>query len=171
MSLITEEIIDQAIAAAKAGHLNGLKYSQRDWCGTSCCVLGFARHIAGLPEFNGGPLDEEFASSARLVTIRRLMRCGSPDILRIMENVQPDGKIILARANLGWADLSGADLSGANLRGARLSGADLNGADLSGADLSGADLSWADLGGANLRGADLCGARGANNLKERGVIL
>jgi hypothetical protein len=126
MSLITEEIIDQAIAAAKAGHLNGLEYSQRAWCGTSCCVLGFARHIAGLPELNEGPRDEEFASSARLSTIRRLMHCCSPDILRIMKNVQLDGKIILA-----------------------------------GADLSGADLSEADLDR----------ARGANNLKERGVIL
>jgi hypothetical protein len=168
MSLITEEIVDQAIAAAKAGHLNGLEYSQRAWCGTSCCVLGFARHIAGLPEFNGGPLDEEFASSARLVTIRRLMRCGSPDILRIMENVQPDGKIILARADLSGADLRGADLGWANLSVADLSGARLSGA--RGADI-GVDLALLQTSEEWLAVAMLAGYREGPSDVTRALII
>ena len=130
MPLITEEIIDKAIAAAEEGHINGLTYNQSSWCGTACCVLGFARHIAGLPDKNDGPQDEEFMDSPRIMAIRKLMRSPTPAILGIMRKVSAEGKI----------DLRDADLRGADLRGAVLRGADLRGADLRDADLRGADL-------------------------------
>ena len=158
--LITEEIIDQAIAAAEAGHINGLTYNQSSWCGTACCVLGFARHIAGLPSRGTGPLDEEFAKSRRITTLRSLMRCPSPAILAIMRKVGTDGKIdlsgaVLRGADLRRADLLGGDLRGADLRGANLSCAVLRGAVLLDAVLRGANLSDANLSGAVLRGAVL----------------
>ena len=136
--VITEEILDQAIAAAKAGHVNGLTYDQSSWCGTTCCVLGFARYLAGLEERNEGPRDEEFAESPRIGTIRNLMGCGSPAILSIMERVTPEGKIVLTRADLMRADLTRADLTRADLRDADLTRAVLRGADLRGAVLTGA---------------------------------
>ena len=129
MPLITEEIIDKAIAAAEEGHINGLTYNQSSWCGTACCVLGFARHIAGLPDKNDGPQDEEFMDSPRIMAIRQLMRSPTPAILGIMRKVSAKGKIDLTRANLRGADLRGANLTDANLTGADLRGADLTGAD------------------------------------------
>src|SRR5579885_3197225 len=161
--MITEAILDQAIEAAERGLLNC-------WCGcgTACCVLGFARHLAGLPERRGGPQPGEIEDTPRAQTIARLMCCGSPDILRVMRAVRPDGSIHLAGANLagvdlGWANLSNADLSGADLSNADLAlaylrGANLSAAKLSGANLSGAKLSAAKLSGANLSNADLAGA-------------
>ena len=131
--IITEEILDQAIAAAKLGHVNGLTYDQSSWCGTACCVLGFARYLAGLEEVNRGPEDDEFAESPRIRTIRTLMRCGSPAILMIMERVTPDGKIVLTGADLTGADLTGVDLTRAVLTGAVLTYAVLTGANLTGA--------------------------------------
>ena len=125
--IITEEILDRAIAAAKLGHVNGLTYDQSSWCGTACCVLGFARYLAGLKEVNRGPGDDEFAESPRIRTIRTLMRCGSPAILMIMERVTPDGKIV-----------PGADLTDADLTRAVLTGVDLTRAVLTGANLTGA---------------------------------
>ena len=129
MPLITEEIIDKAIAAAEEGHIDGLTYSQSSWCGTACCVLGFARHIAGLPDKNDGPQDEEFVESPRIMAIRQLMCSPTPAILGIMRKVSAEGKIDLRDADLTRADLTGADLRGANLTGADLRGADLTGAD------------------------------------------
>ena len=158
MPLITEEIIVKAIAAAEEGHIDGLTYSQSSWCGTACCVLGFARHIAGLPEKNDGPQDEEFMDSPRIMAIRQLMRSPTPAILGIMRKVSAEGKIDLRGANLSCAELRGADLRGADLRGADLTGAELMYADLRYADFSGADLSGADLSGADLRYAELTGA-------------
>ena len=166
--LITEEIIDEAIAAAEEGHINGLTYSQSSWCGTACCVLGFARHIAGLPEKNNGPEDDEFVESPRIMAIRQLMCSPTPAILGIMRKVSAEGKIDLRGADLRDADLRGAYLTDAYLTDAVLTGADLTDAVLTGADLTDADLRVAylrdaDLTGAVLRGADLRGAylRGA----------
>ena len=139
MPLITEEIIDKAIAAAEEGHINGLTYNQSSWCGTACCVLGFARHIAGLPDKNDGPQDEEFMDSPRIMAIRQLMHSPTPAILGIMRKVSAEGKIDLRGADLRGADLRGADLTGADLKGADLTRANLKGADLRGADLTGAD--------------------------------
>jgi len=170
MSLITEEIIDQAIAAAETGHINGLTYKQSSWgseCETACCVLGFARHIAGLPLRQAGPQDDEFADTPRIRAIRQLMSSPTPAILAVMKRVTADGKIDLRGADLRGADLSDADLRDADLRDADLRGADLSGAHLSDADLRAdlrgatmrkADLSGADLSGADLRGADLSDA-------------
>ena len=157
MNLITEAVLDEAIEAAEAGHINGLTYDQSSWCGTACCVLGFARHIAGLPEQNIGPQDSEFSKSPKISTLKKLMKCSSPDILRVMKSVTGDGKINLSDAVLSGAVLSGAILSGTDLSGADLRGADLSSAVLSGAILSGADLSDADLSGAVLRGVVLRG--------------
>ena len=158
MPLITEEIIDKAIAAAEEGHINGLTYNQSSWCGTACCVLGFARHIAGLPDKNDGPQDEEFMDSPRIMAIRRLMRSPTPAILGIMRKVSAEGKIDLTRAVLRDADLTDADLTDAVLTGAVLTGADLRGAVLRSADLRGADLTRAVLRDAVLRDAELRGA-------------
>ena len=155
MNLITEAVLDEAIEAAEAGHINGLTYDQSSWCGTACCVLGFARHIAGLPEQNIGPQDSEFSKSPKISTLKKLMKCSSPDILRVMKSVTGDGKINLSDAVLSGAVLSGAILSGTDLSGADLRGADLSSAVLSGAILSGADLRDADLRNAVLSGTDL----------------
>ena len=180
MNLITEAVLDEAIEAAEAGHINGLTYDQSSWCGTACCVLGFARHIAGLPEQNIGPQDSEFSESPKISTLRKLMKCSSPDILRVMKSVTGDGKINLSDAVLSGADLrnvvlSGTDLSGAVLRNTDLRNADLRnvvlrGADLSSAVLSGADLRNADLSGAVLRNAVLSGAV-LRNADLRNVVL
>ena len=157
MNLITEAVLDEAIEAAEAGHINGLTYDQSSWCGTACCVLGFARHIAGLPEQNIGPQDSEFSKSPKISTLKKLMKCSSPDILRVMKSVTGDGKINLSDAVLSGAVLRNTDLSGTDLSGADLRDADLSSAVLSGAILSGADLSDADLSGAVLRGVVLRG--------------
>ena len=167
MPLITEEIIDQAIAAAETGHINGLTYKQSSWgseCETACCVLGFARHIAGLPLRQAGPQDDEFADTPRIRAIRQLMSSPTPAILAVMKRVTADGEIDLRDADLRGAGLRDADLRGADLSDADLSAADLRDADLRGADLSDAHLSGADLSGADLRGADLSDAdlRGAD---------
>ena len=170
MNLITEAVLDEAIEAAEAGHINGLTYDQSSWCGTACCVLGFARHIAGLPEQNIGPQDSEFSKSPKISTLKKLMKCSSPDILRVMKSVTGDGKINLSDAVLSGADLRDADLSGADLRDAVLRGVVLRGAVLSGAILSGAVLSGAILSGADLSDADLSGAV-LRGVVLRGVVL
>ena len=168
--LITEEIIDEAIAAAEEGHINGLTYSQSSWCGTACCVLGFARHIAGLPEKNEGPQDDEFVESPRIMAIRQLMNSPTPAILGIMRMVSAEGKINLRGAVLRGVNLTDAVLTGANLTGANLTRADLTRADLTRADLTRADLRDAVLTDAVLRGCDLTDAvlRGA---VLRGAVL
>ena len=107
MNLITEAVLDEAIEAAEAGHINGLTYDQSSWCGTACCVLGFARHIAGLPEQYIGPQDSEFSESPKISTLRKLMGCSSPDILRVMKSVTEDGKINLKNAEISYVDLNG----------------------------------------------------------------
>ena len=170
MNLITEAVLDEAIEAAEAGHINGLTYDQSSWCGTACCVLGFARHIAGLPEQNIGPQDSEFSKSPKISTLKKLMKCSSPDILRVMKSVTGDGKINLSDAVLSGADLRDADLSGADLRDAVLRGVVLRGADLRDADLSSAVLSGAILRGADLSDADLSGAV-LRGVVLRGVVL
>ena len=170
MNLITEAVLDEAIEAAEAGHINGLTYDQSSWCGTACCVLGFARHIAGLPEQNIGPQDSEFSESPKISTLKKLMKCSSPDILRVMKSVTGDGKINLSDAVLSGAVLRDADLSGADLRDAVLRGVVLRGAVLSGAILSGAVLSGAILSGADLSDADLSGAV-LRGVVLRGVVL
>ena len=107
MNLITEAVLDEAIEAAEAGHINGLTYDQSSWCGTACCVLGFARHIAGLPEQNIGPQDSEFSKSPKISTLKKLMKCSSPDILRVMKSVTEDGKINLKNAEISYVDRNG----------------------------------------------------------------
>ena len=80
------------------------------------------------------------------------------DAIAKWQELNPESRLDLNRANLIGADLSDADLSGANLSGANLSGANLSDADLSDADLSEANLSGADLSRANLSEANLIGA-------------
>ena len=109
MNLITEAVLDEAIEAAEAGHINGLTYDQSSWCGTACCVLGFARHIAGLPEQNIGPQDSEFSKSPKISTLKKLMKCSSPDILRVMKSVTGDGKINLKNAEISYVDFNGKE--------------------------------------------------------------
>src|SRR5579885_1958403 len=145
--MITEAILDQAIEAAERGHLDDMTYDQSEWCGTACCVLGFARHLAGLPESRGGPQPGEIEDTPRAQTIARLMCCGSPDILRVMRAVRPDGSIHLAGANLAGVDLGWSDLAETDLRWAKLAGADLRLANLAGADLRLANLAAANLSG------------------------
>jgi len=162
---ITEQHLREAIVAAETGHLNGHEYDQSTWCGTACCVLGFARIIAGLDKADEGPRPGEIEDTPWTKTIVRLLGCGSPDILRAMQAVDTDGCIDLSNANLRDVDLSGADLRGANLRnvnlrnvnlrGANLRGANLRGANLYDANLRGTDLHCANLHCADLRGADL----------------
>jgi hypothetical protein len=152
-SVITEAHIDQAITWAEAGGNGEHAYDQSSWCGTACCVLGFARLAAGVKEVNMGPRSGEIENTPRAETISRLMNCSSKDILRVMSTVQPDGTI-----NLRGADLTGAVLRGAVLRGAVLTDANLTDANLRGAVLTDANLRGADLTGAVLRGAVLRGA-------------
>ena len=109
MNLITEAVLDEAIEAAEAGHINGLTYDQSSWCGTACCVLGFARHIAGLPEQNIGPQDSEFSKSPKISTLKKLMKCSSPDILRVMKSVTGDGKINLKNTEISYVDFNGKE--------------------------------------------------------------
>jgi uncharacterized protein YjbI with pentapeptide repeats len=164
MITITEQHIDKAIELAEAGGGLGYTYDQSEWCGTSCCVMGFARIVAGVPEIPEGPRAGEIENTPRAQTLARLMGCGASGILLVMRGVKADGSIDLSGADLSNADLRDADLSDASLRGADLRYADLRGVNLRGADLRGAHLSGADLSGAHLRGADLSGAhlRGVN---------
>ena len=106
--MITEKHIDEAIKVAKAGGTTEHRYDQRRWCGTACCVLGHARIIAGLPERDEGPTPNEIEDTPRAQRIAQLMLCPSPTILRVMEAVQADGRIVLAGADLRDADLRGA---------------------------------------------------------------
>ena len=157
-SVITEAHLDQAITWAEAGGNGEHAYDQSSWCGTACCVLGFARLAAGVKEVNMGPRSGEIENTPRAETISRLMSCSSKDILRVMSTVQPDGTINLHGADLTCANLTSANLRGAVLTDANLRGADLIGADLTGANLIGADLTDANLTGANLTSANLIGA-------------
>jgi hypothetical protein len=143
MITITEAHIDKAIELAEAGGGLGHTYDQSAWCGTSCCVMGLARIVAGVPGVPNGPRAGEIDDTPRAQTLARLMGCGASGILLVMRGVKADGSI----------DLSGADLRGAYLRGADLRDASLSGADLRDADLRGADLRYASLSDADLRGA------------------
>ena len=64
----------------------------------------------------------------------------------------------LTRADLRGANLNSGILTGAILEGANLTGVDFRGADLTGANLTGAILEGSNLTGANLTGANLTGA-------------
>ena len=90
---ITEAHLDEAIRMAKAGGGMGHRYDQRSWCGTACCVLGFARLVAGLPEQNKGPQPGEIVDTPRARLIAALMYCGEESILDVMVRVQPDGTL------------------------------------------------------------------------------
>ena len=114
--LLTEEIIDQAIVAAKAGAVNGLTYDQGSWCGTACCVLGFARYIAGEPEVNSGPRPGEIVDTPRGRALSVLMRCGEPSVLLVMERVGADGLISYAPDTV-WGDVTGLSGNVTGLRG------------------------------------------------------
>lgn len=155
MNQITEADIDEAIKIAKAGGRDGKGYDQANWCGTSCCVLGWARIVAGLLDLNEGPREEEIVDTPRAKTLGRLMESGRRDILLVMEHVRDDGVIDLRGADLRMRNLRYADLSDADMRGANLTGADLRGAILRGTDLGGADLRNADLHNADLSGAKM----------------
>lgn len=154
--MITERILDQAIAAASSG----MRYDQSKW---RRCILGIARHIAGMPTPDIGPQPGEIEDTPRAQRIAKLMFCKSPDILKVMKAVQKDGRIDLSGADLSGVELRGANLSGANLSRANLSqsylvGVVFEGANLSRADLSNTNLSGACFVGANLKSADLRGA-------------
>jgi hypothetical protein len=173
--VITEKHIDEAIAIIEAGGRNGRGYNQGEWCGTSCCLLGWARIVAGLPELNQGPRPGEIEDTPRARKIASLMMSSGSDIIKVVKLVGKDGKIRarnadLSVANLGGANLSGADLRGAILRWVILRDAYLIDADLSRADLHRADLSRADLGGAILRDADLTDTD-LSRANLRGAIL
>ena len=93
MQQITEENLDNAIRTARAGGGMGHTYNQGRWCGTACCVLGFARLDAGLPEIDGGPQPGEIVDTPKGRLIAALMRSGDAAILDLMERVQPDGTL------------------------------------------------------------------------------
>ena len=90
---ITEAHLDEAIRMARAGGGMGHEYNQLSWCGTVCCVLGFARLVAGLPERNQGPQPGEIVDTPRARMIAALMYCGNPSILDVMEHIQADGSL------------------------------------------------------------------------------
>jgi hypothetical protein len=90
---ITEAHIDAAIEAARAGHLAGHTYNQLNWCGTSCCVLGFARIEAGVPEINDGPQPDEIVDTPRAQMMTALMHSSDSTVLDAMQAVQADGSI------------------------------------------------------------------------------
>ena len=90
---ITEAHLDEAIRTAKAGEGMGHAYDQKSWCGTACCVLGFARLVAGLPKRNVGPRPGEIVDTPRARLIAALMYCSEESILDVMERVQPDGTL------------------------------------------------------------------------------
>ena len=93
MKQITEANLDEAIRMARAGGGMGHEYNQRSWCGTSCCVLGFARLVAGIPEQSEGPQPGEIVDTPRARLIAALMHCSDESILDVMERVQPDGTL------------------------------------------------------------------------------
>ncbi len=93
MKQITEAHLDEAIRMAKAGGGMGHKYNQRSWCGTSCCVLGFARLVAGIPERNQGPQEGEVVDTPKGRLIAALMMSANANILDVMERIQPDGTL------------------------------------------------------------------------------
>jgi len=105
MNQITEEHLDIAIAAAREGRLGGRNYDQSKWCGTSCCVLGFARIAAGLPERNEGPIPGEIVDTPRARMIQALMWNSWPGTLDDIAAVQPDGSISVD-GNLDLRELS-----------------------------------------------------------------
>lgn len=90
---ITEAHLDEAIRMAKAGGGMGHEYNQRSWCGTACCVLGFARLVAGLPERNQGPQPGEIVDTPKGRMIAALMMSANANILDVMERIQPDGTL------------------------------------------------------------------------------
>ena len=71
----------------------GHEYNQRSWCGTSCCVLGFARLIAGLPERNQGPQPGEIVDTPKGRLIEGLMTSSDSAVLELMEHIQSDGTL------------------------------------------------------------------------------
>ncbi len=85
---ITEQNILDAIADARSGELDGHAYDQGNWCGTACCVLGFARLRAGLLERNTGPQPGEIEDSPRCRRIAELMLTGDPQILDAAEGLR-----------------------------------------------------------------------------------
>ena len=93
--MITEKNIRDAINAARDGELGYKKYDQSRWCGTACCVLGFARILAGHPELNRGPRDGEIEDTPACRRLTELMECASPEILGLMERVDKNGMVDL----------------------------------------------------------------------------
>lgn len=91
--MITEQNILDAIKDARDGGYAGRKYNQRFWCGSECCVYGFARIRAGMPEVNGGPQPGELEDTPRNRMFAALMSIGDPSVLDVMEAVQPDGSL------------------------------------------------------------------------------
>jgi len=98
--MITEQNILDAIRDARRGELQGHKYDQVHWCGTSCCVLGFARIRAGMPELDAGPQPGEIEDTPRARMLAALMYHARASVLDAMEAVQPDGSI-----NYAWGTL------------------------------------------------------------------
>ena len=108
---ITEAHLDEAIRMAKAGGGMGHEYNQRSWCGTACCVLGFARLVAGLPEQDHGPEPGEIVDTPKGRMIAVLMQCSDAAILDVMERIQPDGTLdrpvhVDGNINLCWTALT-----------------------------------------------------------------
>ena len=113
MTTITVANIREAITIARQGGRDGRGYDQARWCGTSCCVLGWARSVAGVDQVDSGPQGGEIEDTPEGRTLARLMNCSSPDILTVMDAVQRDGTIDLSEANLSEADLRWTNLRGA----------------------------------------------------------
>lgn len=91
--MITEQNILDAIKDARAGGYAGRKYNQRSWCGSECCVLGFARRRAGADQFRGGPRPGEIEDTPRARIFAEILHLESPGILDFMEAIQPDGSL------------------------------------------------------------------------------
>ena len=109
---ITEAHIDEALRIARAGGRDGRTYDQGTWCGTSCCVLGWARIAAGIPEENCGPRPDEIEDTPRARTLTALMHSGDPAVLTLMEAVKADGSLDLTALPKGLSVSGGLDLSG-----------------------------------------------------------
>ena len=72
--VITEAHIDEARAICEAGGKDGIGYDQSEWsCGTTMCVLGWARRVAGAGGNYTGPEPGEIEDTPRAQTIARLM--------------------------------------------------------------------------------------------------
>jgi hypothetical protein len=94
--------VEDILAGARYSVEHPKTYDQKIWCGTSCCVLGRARELAGSDAIEQGLQEGEIIDSTpRGRMLQSMLYWGHGDTAALMPHVGDDGVLRLPAGGIG----------------------------------------------------------------------